>query len=572
MKRVLSFLLSLLVVLIAVVPVWAEPPAPPPALPDAASAITGLFEYMRADEVAESGPAMELRLPKRVYLAVGHDGHVCLGSAYLVDLLGEDTQEMTCAGFDLTVAFKLRPLDPGLVKAIAETGTQHVEFWKDPRGVLWLGRNGQMLAGLAPDTPLKAVEMAAPNFVPFAEMVMPTVNALGVSVIVNFPFDPEGDFIPYRDLEGGVAPPDEPAAEEAKVLGKLDEDVVGETEPPLPEELGVIAALRVEIEALKAKIAGLTVPSAPEPLGEPVAEAIDVGWIDPTDIIAEAPKDAEMPPGKFAALRPGEIASCAGEGNCVYASRDKGPYFYGQNPTSCQQHGWRWDEEVGKWVTGIPAKWVGPMLGFTYRPCSVVEVAGELESNEYFVIVVESGPLNVRERPGADIDSKIIGQFKTGQVLYAKTPAIGDDGKSLWWELVNSEGDFGGFVSGAHCKLTGMEKATLPMPEALESGEEAPPSVAAGSPEPFDWRDVITVLEGNPNVVPCGDEPNCFKWNSYEQGQNSDPVVTGGSILAIVACRTDGEIVVNGVANWPIPGPGTYDLKAFTARPCPPAN
>ena len=72
----------------------------------------------------------------------------------------------------------------------------------------------------------------------------------------------------------------------------------------------------------------------------------------------------------------GEIHECAGEprGTCWATTREKDQNahivpFWGTNPFSCQQDGYRGSPALGYGGTGVPSGYTGRLEGMTLRPC-----------------------------------------------------------------------------------------------------------------------------------------------------------------------------------------------------------
>ena len=115
---------------------------------------------------------------------------------------------------------------------------------------------------------------------------------------------------------------------------------------------------------------------------------------------------------------------------------------------------------------------------------------------------------------------------------------------------------------------TATATATM-MPTAAATNTAVPTNTPTVTPTAtqqaaqWKWQDSITVHTGAPNVVACGNEANCAKWNMYEQG----PAMP---IRATSHCNTQGSYIDSqGVERYGLQAGVTYEkLTGFTVRPC----
>ena len=109
---------------------------------------------------------------------------------------------------------------------------------------------------------------------------------------------------------------------------------------------------------------------------------------------------------------------------------------------------------------------------------------------------------------------------------------------------------------------TATATATM-MPTATATATMMPTATATATQQGWTWQQSMVVHSGNPNVVPCGDEPNCFKWNMNTQG----PAAT---IDATIICATQGSYIdTDGREKYGLQANTRYPkLNGVTLRPC----
>lgn len=518
MKRtkVLSLVLGLLLVIAAVVPAWAAPASPEVPPPG--------YDYL------------QLLLPRRVVLNYDLAGNAYLGGEFVIEESSGDW-EVSCTGLNITALLALKvnsPLalyvPPSVVEAMVEMGVQHLELEKSAGSGINIYMNGEPMFYIHPEAPRAAIAAFIPGYTEVVKLALPTVEALGISVIVGFPPAEGVEAIPYRELGVSTSP---------------------------------IASPTTLIEEAAAE--ELTVLPLAEPLPSGTAES-QASWVDLNDILVtadEMPATADVPPGAFMALDASEIGPCLGEDPtmCIRVAREKDeqgqiPFFYAPNPTGCQQNGYRWDPEVKKWVTGVPpGEWF--LQGFAYRPCT-------LGAEEQFRIVYLKVTGNgVRVRSSPEINDNIVGRFDKGDVIGSTGEKFADGSEGIWWELYGPAGY--AYINDEWVEETGVvEVVAHPPAWAYEIYDATPPPVPP-APTVFNPLDYVTPEGGVAlNWQPCPGESACSAWNTYRDAD-------GGPVKMTFICYQDGARLVDGREVTGIPE-GTHSVLGVTVRPCPPAN
>ena len=343
----------------------------------------------------------------------------------------------------------------------------------------------------------------------------------------------------------------------------------------------------VQFLFLVATLCGLTVCSAVVANAQSDAYPVEVEreagtWLDLDGVFGTPP--AQWPiPRPYLALTKAEFAACPGENlyTCVRVLREKDESnrilaFWGHNNTGCYQDGYRWDNRLGKIVTGIPADYEGAMEGLTFRPCNLMDTssaassaasAGSVRSASTmtesvqisnvtpYSATVTANSLNVRSGPGTEYGRK--GWLQEGDIVTVTgTDATGEwayheYGWSSMLYLKKSSASSPAASSAMTDTVIASSSVTTTAPVSASS------VVTSVVPAPLSGPASVRVLSGNVTWSRCG---QMWCWNTYRSDSNG-----GKPATMDVLCDMDGEFLVENVGQSPVKAGNSRLVTGVTA-------